>query len=826
MYPGERILKGCTMRANRLSVVTILFMFAGLAQCQAGTAESPAFAIDMRTANLDALVITQCPATIKAGANAVLKATSYSSNGDIADVSRECTWELSPSVPTGVEVVRNGDNVLLVADPGAPTQTIQVKALQLGGSGARNAQPITVQVQEICWVMVVLKRDTFMGYPGYWFQVASGGPAGQVAPANARWDFYRDGQFNNESGTNIWVGTKYYGFGGKTTRIGLQCVFANGVTNRVYFYHTPDEDLLSTSRAVDLTYGSLLSTAGQPYAFDPGKTPAGLIIIAHGLWNSATTPWVKDMMDAIIARCPAPNVCAYNWEEMADPTLYNTGGRRRTGNNEPWFLTLDDILGIRPYGQAQGAVLADAIEEKRKAGLVDKTKPIHLIGHSAGGFVMGECAQILRRLGYTSLQVTMLDTPKPFREHATGIGAQYQVERYITSQWGGSDPYYAFTGLISTWEWAYGVRSGVARNMIYKWMLNIQPGANYYRRIVLPPEPMANEDAHFLAHKWYQDTVNGANGESDGFNYSRLVGFSDDFPISAGSAGILSAGASNTPSILAAPPVQMAALPDIAMTNWVMTGTVSRVGSVYTFTDTNDAAIYQDTILPIGVQALKLRYQFTSAGDGDFLSVHWGQEPPLYIGLDLAISRDSAFNTEIPLSQYAGQTNRLIIMLTSRGATNAMAVVDSLALTQVDDPDADGLTTLQEQTLGTNPLLADTDGDGLSDAEELNTYHTNPLLSDCDGDGAMDGVELWAGTNPTNAVSVFAMATVRPRTNGVELTWNSQTGRTYRVQRRLDILNPDFDTLASGLTGQVGTMSYTDTTAKAEPKAVYWAQTE
>jgi hypothetical protein len=60
----------------------------------------------------------------------------------------------------------------------------------------------------------------------------------------------------------------------------------------------------------------------------------------------------------------------------------------------------------------------------------------------------------------------------------------------------------------------------------------------------------------------------------------------------------------------------------------------------------------------------------------------------------------------------------------------------------------------------------------------------------------------------------------------VELTWNSQTGRTYRVQRRLDILNPDFDTLASGLTGQVGAMSYTDATAKAETKAVYWAQTE
>jgi len=68
---------------------------------------------------------------------------------------------------------------------------------------------------------------------------------------------------------------------------------------------------------------------------------------------------------------------------------------------------------------------------------------------------------------------------------------------------------------------------------------------------------------------------------------------------------------------------------------------------------------------------------------------------PLYIGLDLSISRDSTLETEIPLSQYAGQTNRLIIMLTSRGATNAVAVVDNLALTQVDDPDG-GLLTRTE----------------------------------------------------------------------------------------------------------------------------------
>ncbi|HET6933977.1 MAG TPA: Ig-like domain-containing protein [Candidatus Angelobacter sp.] len=69
------------------------------------------------------------------------------------------------------------------------------------------------------------------------------------------------------------------------------------------------------------------------------------------------------------------------------------------------------------------------------------------------------------------------------------------------------------------------------------------------------------------------------------------------------------------------------------------------------------------------------------------------------------------------------------------------------------DPDHDGLTNLQEFQLGTDPHNPDTDGDGLSDGDEVNIYHTNPLVADTDGDGIPDGVEIATGTDPLNPLS-------------------------------------------------------------------------
>lgn len=65
------------------------------------------------------------------------------------------------------------------------------------------------------------------------------------------------------------------------------------------------------------------------------------------------------------------------------------------------------------------------------------------------------------------------------------------------------------------------------------------------------------------------------------------------------------------------------------------------------------------------------------------------------------------------------------------------------------DSDEDGISNSDEVSLGTNPSIADSDGDGLSDGAEVNTFGTNPLDPDSDKGGVNDGDEVNRGTDPS-----------------------------------------------------------------------------
>ena len=58
------------------------------------------------------------------------------------------------------------------------------------------------------------------------------------------------------------------------------------------------------------------------------------------------------------------------------------------------------------------------------------------------------------------------------------------------------------------------------------------------------------------------------------------------------------------------------------------------------------------------------------------------------------------------------------------------------------DADFDGLTDAEEAFYGTNPLVADSDSDGIPDGDEVYETGTDPDDPDSNGDGTIDGFEL------------------------------------------------------------------------------------
>ena len=87
---------------------------------------------------------------------------------------------------------------------------------------------------------------------------------------------------------------------------------------------------------------------------------------------------------------------------------------------------------------------------------------------------------------------------------------------------------------------------------------------------------------------------------------------------------------------------------------------------------------------------------------------------------------------------------------------------------------------------------------------------------DSDGDGLNNWQEWIAGTSPIDATSVLHVNPPPATGNagGITVTWQSVSGVTYYLQRGSDLtITPPLTTIQSGIAGQAGTTSYTDTTA-------------
>ncbi len=130
----------------------------------------------------------------------------------------------------------------------------------------------------------------------------------------------------------------------------------------------------------------------------------------------------------------------------------------------------------------------------------------------------------------------------------------------------------------------------------------------------------------------------------------------------------------------------------------------------------------------------------------------------------------------------------------------------------VADSDGDGIPDQYETgtgvyvsptNTGTSPTNPDTDGDGLTDGQEVNIYHSNPHLADTDGDDFSDGFEVATGFDPTSAASTpDAQSSIRI---AAEYRFNAANGISYRIETSTDLTN--WSTIEANIIGTGGTIT-------------------
>ncbi|PLX24748.1 MAG: hypothetical protein C0600_12735 [Ignavibacteria bacterium] len=144
---------------------------------------------------------------------------------------------------------------------------------------------------------------------------------------------------------------------------------------------------------------------------------------------------------------------------------------------------------------------------------------------------------------------------------------------------------------------------------------------------------------------------------------------------------------------------------------------------------------------------------------------------PVGLGLDIMITEQVAFNADVTYRFLIGDGAD---MMDGFGEIvqenfNAAGRVDRTKSTENadswgsfslgfeiylfghKDKDGDGLSDTHEESIGTDPLNPDTDGDGLTDDEEIELYGTDPLKTDTDDDRLTDAEEVAKQTDPRKA---------------------------------------------------------------------------
>ena len=187
------------------------------------------------------------------------------------------------------------------------------------------------------------------------------------------------------------------------------------------------------------------------------------------------------------------------------------------------------------------------------------------------------------------------------------------------------------------------------------------------------------------------------------------------------------------------------------------------------------------------------------------------------------ISQDPRWDIAIPsLATGDTQVDGLDIQSSETGSG------PQLRLVRLQDTDGDGISDQAEaETFGTDPTIADADEDRLNDAEELLLYQTDPSISDTDGDGCLDGCEIIAGTDPHDPRSKLEISSLEfVSAAAVELQWDSVAERVYRLYRSANLEPGSWGNPIATQAGTGQVLSFIDNNLQGSTRYFYRVEVE
>lgn len=534
-----------------------------------GNRASGGFGFDTRSVTATGLAVI-APPTFVGGASIILSATATFSTGMTEDVSDRATWSVTGG-PAGTRMVRRSLQTGYSATP----VTAFVTASYLRYDRRITSAPHAIAIGPALSVALGVTPPVGVGSGAAtsWTLHATAAATGGVAPFTAQWRW----RGNTIAGQTSLSLTALVGGPPGSGQLDVTVTDAQGkignaltsfALNKPPVPTQPIQTIMTRDKEPGTLYHSDGVTGVNLLA---ARKAAGLLIIAHGLIDRVELPnagnpcggWMMRTAQSIETKLTGtalgpPNVLLYDWSESANPSKYlGVDARNQAakdfyaelGDRRSWLvgpifalsnsIVYDDlkkaeqktvdIRYVREIADRQGEALADWIETQISAGKISANAPIHLVGHSAGGFVVAKCAgRLLQKHAMPNLLVTTLDTPMFFKKHITGVkdyGAR--IERY-NSMIGGINP--ALTLIKDRRTYLRSIFDNPQPRSIsvlaYTTPIVIpDPGYRIGEATSTDTCPTTDPFAmHSEAHEWYVASVRSAEQWRDGFYYSPFLG--------------------------------------------------------------------------------------------------------------------------------------------------------------------------------------------------------------------------------------------------------------------------------------------------------------